>query len=214
MITKQMIAVFSGLCMIASIQAQTEQSQHSITVAVGGPASEAAVYNLDFPGGSPEELIEQMTKASGTRPNVIIPSFGAEVQLPKFKLQNVNSGQVFSALNLVSDDRGLRWIGEGPQDGAHRVWTLIKATPKPKAETCQVVFIGHLLTAFQLDDINAAIRTAWEMSGKTSGPSLKFHKETKLLIAKGTEDELKLAMEVLKALEQASVDKKMAEAKK
>ena len=43
-----------------------------------------------------------------------------------------------------------------------------------------------------MDDINAAIRTAWDMLGKPSSASLKFHRETKLLIARGTEEELKL----------------------
>src|SRR5262249_18840569 len=156
-------------------------------VATAVPAGGMPVYNIDFPGGTPEQLIQQMAKASGTRPNVIIPNHVNDVQLPKFKLQNVNSSQVFTALNTVSDDKGapsMRWMSDGAQDSPSRVWTLAKTTPKPKAEVCQVVFIGHILTAFQVDDINAAIRTAWDVLGKTSSASLKFHKETNLLIAK------------------------------
>jgi len=209
-----MVAVLSGLCIIASTHAQTNPSEKTAADLAGAPAGDTSIYNIDFPGGTPEQLVAQMAKASGTRPNVIIPKYVAEVQLPKFKLQNVNSGQVFNALNTVADENGtmnLRWISQGPEDIPNRVWTLAKAAPRPKAETCQVVFIGHLLTAFQLDDINAAVRTAWEMLGKSSNPSLKFHKETKLLIAKGTEDELRLAMDVLKSLEQAAVGKAKAE---
>jgi hypothetical protein len=176
------------------------------------PTGELPTFNIDFPGGNPEELIQQVTKASGTRPNVVIPSYIANVPIPKFKLQNVNTRQVFEALNMVPDEKGaviVRWISEGEKWGPNRVWTLVKA-PARQRETCQVVFIGNLLESFQLEDINAAIRTSWEMLGKSSTPSLKFHKETRLLIAKGDEEELKLALEVLKSLEQSADAKKPA----
>jgi hypothetical protein len=179
------------------------------------PAEELPIFNIDFPGGTPEELVQQLAKASGTRPNVIIPVYVADVQIPKFRLQNVNTFQVFDALNMVADEKGardVRWITEG--GGSNRVWTLAKAPGKQRSETCQVAFIGYLLDSFQLDDINAAIRTSWEMLGKSSTASLKFHKETKLLIAKGNEEELKLAFEVLKSLQQAAAVKKQADANK
>ena len=188
-----------------------------MTVTVAAPAPDQPVYNIDFPGGSPEQLIQQMTKASGVRPNVIVPSYVTDVQLPKFKLQNVTTSQIFGALNSVSDEKGvptMRWLSDAKQDAANRVWTLAKIMPKPKAEAVQVVFIGHLLTAFQVDDINAAIRTAWDMAGPASTASLKFHKETKILIAKGTEEELKLALDVLKSLEQAAMATKRTEVSK
>jgi hypothetical protein len=212
--TKQLVAVLSGLCMIASVQAQTNQSQNQTNVLAAVPGGELPVYNIDFPGGTPGLLIDQMAKESRTRPNVIIPAYLAEVQIPKFKLQNVNTSQVFDALNMVSDEKGareLRWISEGPKEAPNRVWTLIKAASPRKAETCQVAYIGNLLGAFQLDDINAAIRTAWEMLGKSSTPALKFHRETKLLIAKGDEEELKLVVEVLKSLDMAAKLTKQAQ---
>ena len=66
-----------------------------------------------------------------------------------------------------------------------------------------------------MEDINTGIRAAWEMSGQTSSsPSLKFHQETKLLIARGTEQELRLVQEVLKALERGTAAKKQVDVKK
>ena len=144
--------------------------------------------------------MEALARSSGTRPNVIIPAYVADVEIPKFTFHSVNTSQVFDALNIVSDERGgptLRWLAEGKPSDPNRIWSLAKAPSRSKPETCQVTFIGELLDAFQLDDINAAIRTAWDMLGKPSTASLKFHKETRLLIAKGMEEELKLQFEVL-----------------
>jgi hypothetical protein len=209
MMKTQIVTLLSGLCMIASIQAQTEPSKNQTAAA----STELATFNIDFPGGTPGELIQTIAKESGTKPNVIVPKNVADVQLPKFKLRNVNAGQVFEALNMVVDETGsqyLRWMSPGDRKDPNQVWTLLKATPKPSVETCQVVFIGQLLDTFRLDDINAAIRTAWEMLGKTSTASLKFHKETQLLIVKGNGEELKLVFDVLKSLEQGAVSKKQA----
>ena len=213
MIKTRMVAVLSGLCVIASIQAQTNESRNQTIVVSEMPTGELPTFNIDFPGGNPEELIQQLTKASGTRPNVVIPSYIADVPIPKFKLQNVNTRQVFEALNMVPDEKGaviVRWISEGEKGGPNRVWTLVKAPARQRAETCQVVFIGNLFESFQLEDINAAIRTSWEMLGKSSTASLKFHKETSLLIVKGDEEELKLAFEVVKSLQQSADAKKPA----
>ena len=52
------------------------------------------------------------------------------------------------------------------------------------------------------------------MLGTSNTPGLKFHKETKLLIIKGTEEELKMAFEVLKSLQQAAGAKKQTDPSK
>ena len=211
-----MIALLSSLCVTATLQAQNDQPNAGKPTAVTAPASELPTFHIDFPGGTPEELVQRVAKASGTRPNVIIPDHAANIQLPKFKLENVNTPQVFEALNMVGDEKGalqLRW-SEGAKGNPNPVWILYKAPARQTAETCQVTFIGNLLESFQLDDINAAIRTAWEMMGQSSSASLKFHKETKLLIAKGNDQELKLVQEVLNSLQLASDLKRPSDPKK
>ena len=217
MITKPIIAMLSGLCIMASSQAQTNESQNPAAAVSAAPALALPTYNFDFPGGTPRELIDYLAKVSGTTPNVILPANVADIRIPKFKIQNVNIGEVFEALNLVADEKGnfgARWIGAGAKGAPNRVWTLAKAHAQSKTQTCQVVFIGNLLDSFQLDDINAAIQASWEMLGKSSTPSLKFHKQTNLLIVKGDDEELKLAFDVLKSLQQAAAAKKQAEVKK
>jgi hypothetical protein len=211
-----LIILLSGLSVIATVQAQTNLKPEKV-VAPAANVAELPTFDIEFPGGTPEELILQIAKVSGTRPNVIIPAYIVDTQIPRFKLQNVNIRQVFEALNMVTDERGvqyIRWMNEGA-NYLNPVWILSKIDrPRPPAETCQVTFIGNLLESFQLDDINAAIRTTWEMMGKPTTASLKFHKETKLLIAKGNDRELNLVQEVLKSLELASNVKRASDSKK
>src|SRR5262245_52299970 len=91
MTTRKIAAILSGLCLITSIYTQTEQPKERTTAeAAAAPKGELPIFSIDFPGGTPGELIQNVAKASGTKPNVIIPKYVAEVQIPKFKLQNVN----------------------------------------------------------------------------------------------------------------------------
>src|SRR5262245_34379764 len=208
MIKTLIVAALSGLCVVTSIQAQNDPTGDKNAAP---QTADLPVFDIDFPGGTPAELVQQLAKASGKRPNVIIPQYVADFRIPQFKLQNVNTPQVFDALNMVTDEKGTlsaRWISEGAKGDRSRVWTLMKAPAKPSTETCQVTFIGNLLEFYSLEDVNAAIRTAWDLLGNSPKASLMFHKETKLLIAKGNEEQLKLAFEVLKSLDQGTAGKK------
>jgi len=212
------VTLLSSLFVPAMLQAQTDQPKTSKPAnSVPAPAPVLTTFNIDFPGGTPDELVQRIAKDSGTKPNVIIPDHVANMRLPKFKLENVNTQQVFEALNMVGDEKGaqqFRWVNEGGKADPNPVWILYKAPARQTTEACQVTFIGNLLESFQLEDINAAIRTAWEMLGQSSSPALKFHKETKLLIAKGNEQELKLVQEVLKSLEFGAAQKRSADSGK
>src|SRR5512138_164581 len=86
---KTIIAVLSGLCVTASIQAQTNESSNQTAAVSAAPAAELPIFSIDFPGGPPGALIQYLAKASGTRPNVIIPPYVADVQIPRFQFQNV-----------------------------------------------------------------------------------------------------------------------------
>ena len=214
------LALLSGALITATVQAQNDQPKTDEPGAASLPISaraESATFNIDFPGGTPDALVQEVAKQSGTRPNVIIPEHVDKIVLPRFKLQNVSTAQVFEALNLIFDEKGMqhfRWISEGGKGGQRTVWILTKTPLRPPSEACQVWFIGHLLESYPLDDINTAIRATWEMSGQTSTPALKFHKETKLLIVRGSEQELKLVQEVLKALELGTATRKAGDVKK
>jgi hypothetical protein len=66
----------------------------------------------------------------------------------------------------------------------------------------RVYRVGALLTgaSFTMDDLATALETAWEMDPTTHAATLKFHKETGLLICIGTPRHLQLAEEVIERL--------------
>jgi hypothetical protein len=59
-------------------------------------------FSLDFPGGTPKQLIAAIEKAMGKPVNAIIPPENADIQLPPLKMSNVNLAQLFDALQSAS----------------------------------------------------------------------------------------------------------------
>lgn len=59
-------------------------------------------FDLDFPGGTPRELVAAVRKASGIPLNAIVPDEFAKTQLPGLKMTAVNISQLFQALEAAS----------------------------------------------------------------------------------------------------------------
>jgi hypothetical protein len=59
-------------------------------------------FSLDFPGGTPQQLVTAIEKAMGGPLNVIIPAEHADFKLPPLKMNNVVVPQLFEALELTS----------------------------------------------------------------------------------------------------------------
>jgi hypothetical protein len=59
-------------------------------------------FDLDFPGGTPRQLIEAIEKASGKRLNAIIPAEYADFKLPPLRMKNVNVVLLFNGLERAS----------------------------------------------------------------------------------------------------------------
>jgi len=73
--------------------------------------------------------------------------------------------------------------------------------PKP-VSVCRFYQLGPHLDQgkLRIEDITTAVETAWKMLGTGKTPELKFHKETRLLIAVGPVNQLALIDEVLAQL--------------
>jgi hypothetical protein len=65
---------------------------------LGDQTSSLKRFNLEFPGGTPAELVKAMEKAGDQPINTIIPEEYANQKLPAFTLKNVTAAQVFEAL--------------------------------------------------------------------------------------------------------------------
>jgi hypothetical protein len=186
-------------------------------------------FNLDFPGGTPKELVAAIEKAMGKPLNAIIPTEDADVQLPPLKMNNVDVPQLLNALVNMSYKYAPnnRFGAGGPNMGRDvvssygfetrdaqsgqlsddTIWYFFvyKAStpqpPPPMEKVCQFYSLSpYLDRGFTVDDITTAIQTGWKMAAETPTPELNYHKETKLLIAFGEPNKLQTIQQVLQTL--------------
>jgi hypothetical protein len=68
-------------------------------------------FDLDFPGGRPEQLVKAIETASGKPINMIIPPDDANIDLPALKLRNVTAPELFDALGSASARQVTRIVG-------------------------------------------------------------------------------------------------------
>lgn len=190
-------------------------------------SSDLTRFNLDFPGGTPTELVAAIQKATGKPLNVIIPPEFADTKLPPLKMNDVNVQQLFQALEAASYKTESYVTGSGPYFGApqnyqqrttgygfktdgpitdNSIWYFrVEKAPEPPAQPRQkssrfYALAPYLDHGLKVDDITTAVETAWKMAGETSPPEISFHKDTKLLIAVGDPEKLQTIDSVLQAL--------------
>ena len=185
-------------------------------------------FDLDFPGGTPGDLVQAIGKASGRPLNAIVPDECKGVTLPALKMKSIDVAQLFDALRGASTKAETRIIGYDysgpggkiPSYRSAQTWYGFKSTagplsddtiwyfyvehplPLPPTEESKVCRFWHLspyLEAFKIEDITTAVQTGFKMLGDES-PTMNFHKDTKLLIAVGQEHQLKLIDSVLAEL--------------
>ena len=132
-----------GLCPIAANPACSQTAgtgenfttrlQRVIDPATGGERPVLTRFTLDFPGGTPKQLVTAIEKAMGKPLNAIIPPEHADVKLPPLKMSNVDVSQLFQALELTSQKTeayvtgtySRRWWPAGTvvlPTGPHQLW--------------------------------------------------------------------------------------------
>lgn len=200
-------------------------------VRAGGPQTEApelTKFNLDFPGGTPKELVAAIEKAMGKPLNAIIPTEDADLQMPPLKMNDVVVPQLFSALeaasrktvavstgnfgnsySTVTTDYGFKTADSPLTDASIWYFHAEKPSMPPMVSTAKVcrffTLANYLNRGFTVDDITTAIQTGWKMSGETATPELSYHKETKLLIAFGEPAKLGTIQNVLESLPSSAI---------
>ncbi len=215
---------------LTSVQAQTlAGGPGTLNITTVGPRvantepGALTKFKLDFPGGTPGELVAAIEKAAGRPLNVIIPIEFANTELPALKMTGVNVAQLFQALEAASP-KIESYRGAGPYYGPlssptreptygfktqgneseDSIWYFYvnepHSTPPPKV--CRFYSLApYIDRGMSVDDITTAIETGWKMLGETYPPIISFHKDTKLLIAVGEPSKLEIIDAVLKALE-------------
>jgi hypothetical protein len=189
-------------------------------------------FDLDFPGGRPEQLVNAIEKASGKPLNAIIPQEHQQVELPPLKMKGVNVAELFEALGKASVKRisyvtgtyfgginsaaaskqyqsgvisyGFQTSGTPREDS---IWYFYYEAPgyprlgeDEAASTCRFYQLEPYLQKYKVEDITTAIETGWKMMGNGKPVKMSFHKDTKLLIAVGEPEKLKMIDSVLEQL--------------
>ncbi len=204
-----------------------------------GAQPKLTTFNLDFPGGTPADLVQAVEKATGKPLNAIIPTEDADTQLPPLKMNNVVVPRLFAALEAASQHTvavsvghfvgsytenqigyGFRTSDNPVTDSSIWFFYVTKPTLPPvivspvvsTESICKFYQLqGYLDRGFTVDDITTAIQTGWKMAGISPVPELNYHKETKLLIAFGKPDDLATIQNVLDALPQSNLGRNEAE---
>ena len=197
---------------------------------VAGSEGSLTRFDLDFPGGTPEQLVRAIEKASTKPLNAIVPTEFGNLQLPPLKMKAVTVPALFQALQFasrkdevyVSGSIDYGFAGGGgigtrnqyqqysasygfetqgfPSDDS--VWYFF-SNKRPKLEepkSCRFYNLAPYLETYKVEDVTTAIQTAWKMLGEASPPTISYHKDTKLLIAVGEQGKLFLIDEVLRQL--------------
>jgi len=193
----------------------TASMQQEKTPPAQAPAATLTKFDLDFPGGSPNELVAAIQKAMGRPLNAIVPTEYASVKLPSLKMKGVDVAQLFKALERASGSSrvildgntyatnqvlfGFRAEGAVSDDS---IWYFCFYGQQPQQPKTSRVYplTPYLDRGLTVDDITTAIQTSWKMAAISPLPALSFHKETKLLIAVGDGFQLQTIDQVLGAL--------------
>jgi hypothetical protein len=216
---KKLACFFLGLATLATAPAFAQQPEKGNAPTAAEPARRLTKFDLDFPGGTPAQLVAAIQKAMGRPLNVIVPAEYADWKLPPLKMNHVDVSQLFRALEQAGQltktlSTGSSWqtvnsiCGFRTNDtnvanqSDDTVWYFyVNGQPPPPKVSRFYLLTPYLESGLTVDDITTAIQTAWKMRGESTLPTLNFHKETKLLIAFGDFGQLVTIDDALKALD-------------
>ncbi|AHF94169.1 hypothetical protein OPIT5_07315 [Opitutaceae bacterium TAV5] len=168
-----------------------------------GPlAAESAAkrYDLEFPGGTPAQLVAAIRKASEGPCNLIIAPDVAELAIPPLSLGSTTTPRLLRSLAqiLSSSNRATLFCEDRAYQDEAAVWVMVQdQNNRPSTSLrCQARNIDFLLIGYSVDEITNALSTAWKLQGNEL-PRFVYDKATTLLLVSGTDRQLGLMDEVL-----------------
>lgn len=160
-------------------------------------------FDLDFEGGRLDSLLAAMERAIGARPNVIIDNKSRSATVPEFRLRDVDTVAVLKALEPFLHPQGV------DVDIERQGTDIVVISQRPRRSMTGMViervvrpfdlstYLGH----YSIDDIVTTIETSWELQGEKDKATLRYHEETRILLAAGSHDQLAAVAEILKVLD-------------
>jgi hypothetical protein len=209
---KKDLLLLLGISLLSSHLALAQDaSQNSVPVVRTGSLPR---FDLDFPGGTAKELVNAITKATGKPLNAVIPENDADWKvIPALSVKSVTAAELFGAFTPISKEtktypggyqRTSSWgfHTEGAPN-ENSIWSFYsdEFSEVEPPTICRFYQLAPYLEAgYKVEDITTAMQTAWKMLGVDPQPAIKYHQDTKLLIAVGAEDKLKMIDDALAQL--------------
>jgi hypothetical protein len=196
----------AGLVLFASVQAQNSSSN------AGRPsrASGENLITLEFAGGNVAQYIDAVRQASDNA-NIVVIGDVTPIQMPSVRLKNVDTWAAVNILNeLPQQQKDLlvniqASISSDESDQA-RVYTVSAMTTRAgslgaSVESTVISVADVLQGQMTADDLLTAVKIAVDVVGMADEPAdIKFHKETGLLIARGSADQVSAIHQVVEQL--------------
>jgi len=112
---KTSLLVAAGLLALPLMPALAQPPPGTIGYTIGSPqpSKEMTRFDLDFPGGTPKDLVAAIQKAMGRPLNVIVPDEYNDIPLPTLKMSHVDVQQLFQALQQASTKSEMVQFGPG-----------------------------------------------------------------------------------------------------
>ena len=142
---------------------------------------------MDFPGGTPAELVKAIEAATGKHLNAIIDDNFTNWTQRAFAVHNVTVAQVFDALTAMNKDTRRTtdghlqmWTSGFRTEGVpseNSIWYYFDdfAGTADKPNICRFYELSPYLEAgYKVDDITTAITTAWENARRERGNGRGF----------------------------------------
>jgi hypothetical protein len=164
-----------------------------------------ARFNLSFPGGTPAQLAAAIEKASGKVLNLAASELAKQLRLPSLDLRDVTTEDLLKVLRVNStvtleDGRVLEYYFSTISDTG--IWRLdcgVKSYGQPLARCIFLNLTEYLKNGFTVDDITTVLSLGMRMLDQKP-PEMTFHKETRLLVVVGTEEQLVMTHQALAQL--------------
>lgn len=181
------------------------------------PPTDTIRFDIDFPGGTVVEFVEAVGKARGTLVNVLIPEELKLVMIPEMKMSQVEAKSLFNALSAAlartkrrqsvsgaSQYYERQSVGYTFQPVAEGVWTFAAVgdsdEARPAAQSVVFFSLEPYLGQYSIDDIITVVEAGNQLRPNSQPLNLKFHKETQLLVVRGTAEDLDLVKGALAQL--------------
>lgn len=198
--------------------------------AAGKARPEPVLVTMKFGGGTLADFCSQI-RATEPRVNIVLAPLAANAKLPVMDLRGAGLEQALESACLVAESSALIRMQDfrGPGEpvftitAQEPVMTVGKMGPSgpattgsmpaslPRSETTEVYSLNRLLdpkdgSGFTVTTVLSAIETA--TGGEQALASMRFHKESGLLIVRGRGDQLALVRDVLAMLDRDVVDRR------